>query len=142
MLLPFYQSGANYQQGILEIGRRLIEAKAMLSHGEWMDWLQNTVEFSVHTAGRFMQIARVALVQLYFRCDELHGALPRRQRPAVHRGRRGRLPPSAALQNLPYTKLISLLQVPEEAFPSNYQPVGNLPLIASSGTWRREISLV
>ena len=42
---------------MLEIGRRLIEAKAQLQHGEWKDWLEGKVEFSVRTAQRFMKIA-------------------------------------------------------------------------------------
>lgn len=42
---------------MLEIGRRLIEAKAQLQHGEWKPWLEEKVEFSVRTAQRFMKIA-------------------------------------------------------------------------------------
>ena len=48
------QAGA----AILEIGRRLIEAKAQLEHGEWLPWLEKEVEFSEATAQRFMRIAR------------------------------------------------------------------------------------
>jgi len=48
------QAGA----AILEIGRRLIEAKAQLSHGEWLPWLEEKVEFSDVTANRFMRLAR------------------------------------------------------------------------------------
>ena len=43
---------------ILSIGDRLIEAKAMLSHGEWLPWLEDQVEFSVSAANRFMRLAR------------------------------------------------------------------------------------
>lgn len=43
---------------ILGIGQRLIEAKAMLSHGEWLPWLTERVEFSERTATRFMRLAR------------------------------------------------------------------------------------
>ena len=43
---------------ILEIGRRLNEAKARLSHGEWLPWLEDQVQFSEATAQRFMRIAR------------------------------------------------------------------------------------
>jgi hypothetical protein len=42
---------------IVEIGRRLIQAKEQLPHGEWGEWLRNRVEFSHATANRFMQIA-------------------------------------------------------------------------------------
>ncbi len=40
----------------IEIGRRLIEAKAMLSHGEWGDWLKNSVDYSQRTAENLMLI--------------------------------------------------------------------------------------
>ncbi len=43
---------------ILDIGRRLIEAKAVLSHGEWLPWLDDRVEFSERTAQGFMALAR------------------------------------------------------------------------------------
>ena len=43
---------------ILSIGQRLIEAKAMLPHGEWLPWLTEQVEFSERTARTFMRLAR------------------------------------------------------------------------------------
>ncbi|WP_455724437.1 DUF3102 domain-containing protein [Dysosmobacter welbionis] len=43
---------------ILSIGQRLIEAKAMLPHGEWLPWLTEQVEFSERTARNFMRLAR------------------------------------------------------------------------------------
>lgn len=45
-------------EAILTIGRCLIEAKDMLSHGEWLPWLNERVEFSERTARRFMQLYR------------------------------------------------------------------------------------
>lgn len=42
----------------LEIGRRLIEAKEQLQHGEWLPWLETKVEFSEATAQRLMRLAR------------------------------------------------------------------------------------
>ena len=45
-------------QNIIEIGRRLIEAKAMLPHGTWMPWLEQSVELTQSTANRFMKVAR------------------------------------------------------------------------------------
>lgn len=41
---------------IIEIGRRLVEAKACLPHGEWGDWLTNEVNFSQATANNYMKI--------------------------------------------------------------------------------------
>ena len=44
-------------QNIIEIGRRLIQAKEMLPHGEWGKWLEEKVEFRQETATRFMRVA-------------------------------------------------------------------------------------
>lgn len=43
--------------GIIEIGKRLIEAKKQLSHGEWGKWLEDKVDFSSRTAQKFMKCA-------------------------------------------------------------------------------------
>ena len=45
-------------EAIITIGQRLTEAKAMLSHGEWLPWLNEKVEFSQQTANRFMRLAK------------------------------------------------------------------------------------
>lgn len=45
-------------QAVIEIGRRLTEAKAQLKHGEWLPWLREKVEFSEISAQNFMRIAR------------------------------------------------------------------------------------
>lgn len=45
-------------EAILTIGRGLMEAKAMLPHGEWLPWLEERVEFSEKAAQNFMRIAR------------------------------------------------------------------------------------
>lgn len=45
-------------EAVLTIGRGLIEAKAMLEHGEWLPWLTERVEFSERQAQRLMRIAR------------------------------------------------------------------------------------
>ena len=45
-------------EAILDIGDRLIEAKGMLTHGEWLSWLEDRVEFTERTAQRFMRLAR------------------------------------------------------------------------------------
>ena len=41
---------------IIELGKRLKEAKAILQHGEWGEWLKNKVEFSQKTATDYMRI--------------------------------------------------------------------------------------
>lgn len=43
---------------IIEIGRRLNEAKSQLSHGEWLPWLRGKVDISERSAQNFMRLAR------------------------------------------------------------------------------------
>ena len=43
---------------IIEIGKRLLEAKSQLSHGEWLPWLREKVDISERRAQEFMRIAR------------------------------------------------------------------------------------
>ena len=52
----FYKRNAG--QSILEIGKRLNEAKAQLSHGEWLPWLRGKVDISERSAQDFMRLAR------------------------------------------------------------------------------------
>jgi len=54
--IKFYKVQAG--SAIIEIGKRLCEAKQCLPHGVWGEWLQNEVEFSERTAQNFMKIAR------------------------------------------------------------------------------------
>lgn len=54
--INFYKFQAG--SAIIEIGKRLCEAKQCLPHGAWGEWLQNEVEFSERTAQNFMKIAR------------------------------------------------------------------------------------
>ena len=42
----------------VEIGKRLAEAKAMVGHGGWLDFLKTETEFSQPSANRFMRIAK------------------------------------------------------------------------------------
>lgn len=44
-------------QNIIEIGKRLINVKENIGHGNFGDYLKNKVEFSRQTANRFMSIA-------------------------------------------------------------------------------------
>lgn len=41
----------------MEIGKRLVEAKDLLKHGEWGKWLEEKVEFTQQTANKFMRCA-------------------------------------------------------------------------------------
>lgn len=45
-------------QNIIDIGNYLNDAKKLLHHGEWGDWLENKVGFSARSASNYMRIAR------------------------------------------------------------------------------------
>ena len=45
-------------EAVLAIGRALNEAKALLSHGEWLPWLTEQVDLSERAAQNFMRLAR------------------------------------------------------------------------------------
>lgn len=44
-------------QSAIEIGRKLAEAKELVSHGEWGSWLKENVNYSQSTANNFMRIS-------------------------------------------------------------------------------------
>lgn len=77
----------------IEIGRRLVEAKEMLEHGEWLPWLERETEFSDRSAARYMKLF------------EEYGA--------EQQGLFGPETNSPTLSNLPISKALALLSVPE-----------------------------
>lgn len=78
----------------IEVGRRLVEAKDMLPHGEWGAWLAEKVNFKQRTAQR--------LITLY----EEYGA--------EQIGIFGAEIKASALTNLSFTNALLLVAVPEE----------------------------
>lgn len=77
----------------VEIGRRLCEAKAVVPHGEWTSWLEEKVQFSQSTAQNYMK--------MYERFGSEQVSL-------FNEGK------TETIMNLPYTKALKLLAVPEE----------------------------
>lgn len=78
----------------VEIGRRLTEAKELVPHGGWAEWLEKKVEFKQRTANNFMRIFEEygnGQMSLF-----------------------GNSSNSQALANLNYTQLIALLALPGE----------------------------
>lgn len=77
----------------IEIGRKLVEAKAMLPYGQWGKWLKEEVEFSQSSAQNFMRIFEeygAKQVSLFGDAE------------------------SQTLGNLPYTHALKLLALPAE----------------------------
>lgn len=68
-----------------DIGEKLIEAKALVDHGEWASWLKQNVNYSQSTANNFMRVA--------VEYKELN---------------------SQTLANLSYSQAVALLSVPSE----------------------------
>ncbi|HBV87046.1 MAG TPA: hypothetical protein DEF42_10435 [Desulfosporosinus sp.] len=78
----------------IEIGRRLAEAKLMLPHGEWGDWLSKSVDYSQRTASNLIRIfEEYGSSQMVLFCDNAK---------------------SQALANLSYTQAVALLGIPQD----------------------------
>ena len=77
----------------VEIGRRLVEAKELLPHGEWLPWLQQETDFSERTAQTYMKIFR----EYGAAQESLFGAEVNTQ----------------TFADLPISKALALLSVPE-----------------------------
>jgi phage-related minor tail protein len=78
----------------IEIGRRLEEAKAMLPHGEWGNWLKKELDYSQSTAQNFMRVFR----EYGDAQQSLFGSAPKSQ----------------MFGNLTYSKALRLLAIPDE----------------------------
>lgn len=78
----------------VEIGRRLVEAKELIGHGDWGTWLKDSVEYSQSTAENLIKIFKgYGSDQITMLGDNLK---------------------SQALGNLSYTQAIALLGLPED----------------------------
>ena len=53
--IRFYSQQASWS--IIEVGKRLIEAKKQVAHGEWAEWLERNVSFTERTARSFIACA-------------------------------------------------------------------------------------
>ena len=88
----------------IEIGRRLVEAKSVLQHGEWGDWLKNEVDFSQSSANNFMK-----LYEEYGQAQiSVFGAVANSQ----------------TIGNLAYSKALQLLALPENEREKFAEEVG------------------
>lgn len=68
-------------QNLLQLGQDMLDAKALLGHGQWMPWLREIGQ-SARTAENLMRLAR-------------------------------EIQPGTVMANLPYTKALALLALPE-----------------------------
>lgn len=78
----------------IEIGRRLVEAKGMLNHGEWGKWLSEKVDYSQSTADNLMKLYN----EYGSNQESLFDNFAKSQ----------------AFGNLTYTKALALLAIPAE----------------------------
>jgi len=78
----------------IEIGRRLTEAKTILQHGEWGNWLTDNVDYSKSTANNLMRIFdEYGASQLSFFVDNAK---------------------TPALGSVSYTQAVALMSLPED----------------------------
>lgn len=54
---------AKAAQNIIAIGEKLIEARALVPRGKWLEWLVNNVDMSERSARNFMRVAVLFPVQ-------------------------------------------------------------------------------
>src|ERR1700730_71195 len=54
---------------IIEIGQRLIEAKAIAGHGNWLPWLEKEFGWTDQTARNYMQVYECAKSQNFLNLD-------------------------------------------------------------------------
>ena len=91
----------------IEIGRRLVEAKDLLKHGEWLPWLERETEISDRQAQRYMKVFN--------------------EYGAAQLGLFGPETNATTLSDLPISKALALLSVPEserEAFAAEVDAEG------------------
>ena len=88
----------------IEIGRRLVEAKDAVGHGEWGRWLKDEVGFSQSTANNYMRLFEEygdAQITIF-----------------------GAVANSQTIGNLPYAKALALLAIPSEEREEFAEAVG------------------
>ena len=78
----------------IEVGRRLKEAKEMLKHGEWMNWLKESVNYSKSTAENLINLYKEYGPKLLFSANDD--------------------PNSQTFGNLTYSQALMLLGLPEK----------------------------
>lgn len=79
---------------VVEIGRRLKEAKGMVPHGQWGEYLRTEVAYSQSTANNYMAIFDAYAADQMTLC--------------------GAIANSQAIANLSYSKALKLIAMPEE----------------------------
>ena len=87
------QTGKMLLYSAIEIGRRLTEAKSVVNHGQWLEWLENSVSYSKSTAENLVRIFK-----------EYGAKLPGGQDVGSN---------SQTFGNLSYSQAVILLGIPE-----------------------------
>jgi hypothetical protein len=95
------KTSEEFAKQTIEIGKLLLEARVIVGHGRWGDWIRKNCDFSHSTAGNYMRIAESGL---NFATVANMGMRLVRQKVADHiiqkqlrkgepKGKRGRVPP-------------------------------------------------
>ena len=66
----------NINQNSVDIGQWLTQAKKLLKHGQWQNWLQENFQMTDRTAQRYMKIARYFGISGFVKTDNVVGFQP------------------------------------------------------------------
>lgn len=97
----------------IEIGRRLCEAKAMIGHGNWQAWLQESVDYNERTAQNLMAIARKFGQE---------GSQSRLIGPEMD---------SEKIRELNYTQMVALLKIRDDDTRTNFVNSGEAQALST-----------
>ena len=75
--------GKRVLSDVLEIGERLVKARALIAHGDWLRWIEDEFGWSDQTARNFMNVADLAKCQTVLNLDLPLGALYLLARPST-----------------------------------------------------------
>lgn len=59
-------------QNIIDVGKRLIQAKSLIKHGKWQQWLNDNFQLKQRSAQTFMACAEMASIHVQFPCEKLY----------------------------------------------------------------------
>ncbi|AGA68059.1 Protein of unknown function (DUF3102) [Desulfitobacterium dichloroeliminans LMG P-21439] len=114
-----YQTGKILLTSAIEVGRRLKEAKGLLPHGEWLNWLEESVNYTERTAQTLLRIFDAYGSQQLASADAASLNAQDPNADSLNTASRRVVPSALTAQAqaqpiLNYTQALILLGVPEE----------------------------